>query len=212
MSPTKASAEPPFIMDDVKLLLNDLTSPESGVKFVPPARSNPATIQGNINPLAVTWTWATLAARQALIVTQDDVGKYGLQSVTNSLFRLTSVNPSVWQPVASNTSATWVWSNLQERQAQVVAAIDVGRIGIQTDTATMYQLTGATPPVWQPIPNPTATSSPFELFGGSDDRKPEEECGRLSRRHAQSGGSLWPEPFRRQPLASDTHETDHSVV
>ena len=113
-----------FIMDDVKLLFGDLTTPEAGVKFTPPLRANPATIQGKINPPAITWTWADEATRQAQPVTHDDIGKYGLQSDINVLFQLTSMTPLVWQP------------------AQTVTPDDVGKIGIQTDINTLSRPAG----------------------------------------------------------------------
>src|SRR5579859_1397110 len=168
MSPNNR-VQPQFIMDDVKLLFNDLTTPETGVKFNPPQRANPATIQGNIKPPAVTWTWADQPTRQAQVVTQDDLGKYGIQTDANILFQLTSAMPVVWQPVQIGTTATWSWANLAARTAQTVTQDDVGKIGIQTDINTLYQLTKAVPPIWQPVPNPTNTSSPFELSTGAAD-------------------------------------------
>jgi hypothetical protein len=166
---TNGQTQPQFIMDDVKLLFNDLTTPETGVKFNPPLRSNPATIQNNIHPPEIKWTWADQAARLALVSTQDDVGKYGIQTDANILFRLTSVAPPVWQPVQAGTTATWTWANQAARAAQGVTQDDLGKVGIQTDINTLYELTNVTPPVWQPVPNPTNTSSPFELSTGAAD-------------------------------------------
>ncbi len=170
MSPN-VPVQPQFIMDDVKLLFNDLTAPETGVKFNPPQRANPASIQSNIKPPKLTWTWADQPARLALAVTQDDIGKYGIQTDVNVLFQLTSASPDpvVWQRVQIGTTATWTWSNVAERTSQSVAQDDVGKIGIQTDINTLYQLTNATPPIWQIVPNPTNTSSPFELSTGASD-------------------------------------------
>ncbi len=108
-------AQNSFIMDDVKLLLKELTAPETGVNFSPPQRATTATIESAIRP--PTWTWVNLAARTAQPVTQDDVGK----------------------------------------------------VGIQADTNTLYQLTNAAPPIWQPVPNPANTSSPLELSTGAAD-------------------------------------------
>src|SRR5467141_379576 len=80
---------PQFIMDDVKLLFGDLTTPEMGVKFNPPSRANPATIQNNIGaPPTTSWTWADEGTRLAQVVSQNDVGKYGIQTSTNMLYRL----------------------------------------------------------------------------------------------------------------------------
>ncbi len=139
MSPN-GQPQPQFIMDDVKLLFHDLTSPESGVTFNPPTRANPATIQSNIHPPAITWTWTDQAARLGLVVNQSDVGKYGLQSDANMLFRLTGATPPVWQPVQTGTTATWTWKNQAARLAEAVTQDDVGKIGIQTDINTLELL------------------------------------------------------------------------
>src|SRR5262249_52749120 len=97
-------------------------------------------------------------------------GKYGLQTDINTLFRLSSVSPKVvWQPVQNFTTATWTWPNAAARNAQPVTTNDVGKIGVQTDIDTYYRLTGATPAVWQAMPNPTNASSPFELSTGASD-------------------------------------------
>ena len=163
---TQAQAQ--LIMDDVKLLFNSLSTPESNVTFDPPSRANPATIQANINPPALTWTWPNAAGRQAQSISMPDAGKYGLQTDINTLFQLTSVTPAVWQPVHI-TATTWTWPNLVARNAQPVTPDDLGKIGIQTDINVLYQLTCATPPVWQPVANPTNTSTPFELSTGAAD-------------------------------------------
>lgn len=166
---TNGQTQPQFLMDDVKLLFNDLTTPETGVKFNPPLRSNSATIQNNIYPPKITWTWADQAARLALVINKEDVGKYGIQTDANILFRLTSAAPAVWQPVQAGTTATWTWANQAARAAQAVTQEDLGKVGIQTDINTLYELTSVTPSVWQPVPNPTNTSSPFELSTGAAD-------------------------------------------
>lgn len=169
MSPTNNSQEPPFIMNDVQLLFDNLTAPEAGLRFAPPLRANPAIIQSNINPPALTWTWADLAARQAQVVAQVDIGKYGVQTDANTLFRLTNATPVVWQPVLTGTTLTWTWLNQAARMNEVVTQDDVGKIGIQTDINTLYELARAVPPAWQPVPNPTNSSSPFELSTGAAD-------------------------------------------
>jgi hypothetical protein len=167
-NPTNPGQTPAqFIMNDVKLLFSDLTTPETGVVFNPPSRANPATIRNNINP--PTWIWANQAARQSQIVTRDGVGNYGLQTDVNVAFQLSAANPAVWQPIQTGSNATWTWANLTARTKQVVAQIDVGKYGIQTDIQTLYQLTSPTPPVWKTIPNGTNTSSPFELSKGASD-------------------------------------------
>jgi hypothetical protein len=167
-TPTSPS-DPQFVMDGVKLLVGDITSPESPVKFDPATRADPASIQNNIAPPAISWTWADDAARQALPVTQDDVGKYGYQVDVNTQFKLTGVSPVVWQPFITGTIATWTWPNVTARLAEKVLPADAGKSGIQTDTNVMYQLIAATPAVWKPIPNPTNTSTPFEISQGASD-------------------------------------------
>jgi hypothetical protein len=155
--------QPQFIMDDVKLLFNDLTTPETGVKFNSP-------LKAGFNPPAITWTWPDETGRLAQSVTENDVGKYGIQADVNILFRLSSTDPSLWQPVQPGTPITWTWMNLAARTAQAVTPDDVGKVGIQTDINTLYQLTNAAAtPVWQMIPNPANTSSAFELSTGPAD-------------------------------------------
>jgi hypothetical protein len=157
-------------MDDVKLLFGDLTTPETSVKFDPPSRANPSTIQSTIHPPEATWIWADDTAREGQPVGQNDLGKYGLQTNINTMFRLAGVSPNViWQPVQSFTTATWTWPNATARIGQPVTQNDVGKVGLQIDIDTYYQLTGATPRVWQRVPNPTNSSSPFELSTGASD-------------------------------------------
>jgi hypothetical protein len=161
---------PPFIDTDVKLLLTELTSPEMPVKFDAPPRSTPGTIQSTINPPQATWTWPTQAARDAEVVADVDVGKYGLETDVNRLFRLASASPTpVWQPVQDFTTATWTWLNITARISQPVLPGDVGKVGYQSDTDTYYLLSSAAPPVWQPVPNPTGTSQPIEISTGAAD-------------------------------------------
>ncbi len=161
---------PPFIMHDVRLLFGNLTTPETTVQFNPPSRANPTTIQNNIHPPEATWNWANQSVRENQPVTAIDVGKYGLQADVNTLFRLSSVSPTiVWQPVQNFTIATWTWANLTARNAQPITKNDIGKIGVQTDIDMYYQLTGAVPPIWQPVPNPANSSAPFELSTGASD-------------------------------------------
>jgi hypothetical protein len=156
-------------MDDVKVLLSSVTTPENEVNFNPPSRSNPATIKNSIAPPEATWTWADNTVRDAQHVNQSDIGKYGIQTDTNTLFRLVSVSPLVWDPVQDFTSATWTWPNLSARNSQLVTPSDVGKTGFQTDINTYYRLTRAAPKVWQAIANPTNASPLFELSTGAAD-------------------------------------------
>jgi hypothetical protein len=168
-SPDGPASVPSFIMDDVRLLLSDLTSPESEVKFDPPARANPATIEDTIHPPQATWTWANEAARLGQQVGPGDLGKYGLQIDTSTLYRLASLSPLRWVPVRDFTKATWTWQNVTARNAEQVTANDVGKVGYQVDTNTYYRLSGTPPAVWQAVPDPSSTSAPFELSTGAAD-------------------------------------------
>jgi len=156
-------------MDDVKLLLSDLSSPESGVKFDPPARANTSTIENTIHPPQATWTWANQAARVAQQIEEIDLGKYGLQTDTSTLYRLVSLSPVRWQPVQDFTTASWTWPNVTSRNTEQVTTNDIGKVGYQVDTNTYYRLTSTPPAVWQPVPNPSNTSPPFELSTGAAD-------------------------------------------
>jgi hypothetical protein len=194
--------QPQFIMDDVKLLFNSLTTPETGVQFNPPSRANPATLQNNIHPPMITWTWKDPVARGNEKVTQGDLEKYGIETDTNILFRLTSVDPVVWQPVQTVTTPTWTWANLAARNATAksVTPDDIGKIGVQTDINTLFQLTSAVPTVWQPVPNPTNTSSPFELSTGASDADSYHDFFRLQ----IAFGDVWAELLdQRIPLLAN---------
>ncbi len=163
---------PQYVIDDVERLLSDLTTPETQVKFDAPSRANPATIQNTISPPAATWHWATNAAQvgQNATLNPEDVGKYGLQDANHTMYRLASVTPDVvWQPIQTFSTATWTWPNVTGRLGENIAAADVGKIGLQTDIDTYYQLTDANPAIWQQVPNPTDTSAPFELSTGASD-------------------------------------------
>lgn len=161
---------PGFIDTEVKLLLSELTNPESQVKFDTASRSTPGTIQNTIDPPQATWTWANAAARTAELVTSIDVGKYGLQSDVNTLFRLASASPdAVWQAVRNFETATWTWLNITARLNEKVTPADVGKVGLQSDIDTYYQLTNAAPPVWQPIEDPTGTAPGLEISTGAAD-------------------------------------------
>jgi hypothetical protein len=167
-------------MDDVKVLLSSVTTPENEVNFNPPSRSNPATIKNSIGPPEATWTWADNTARDAQHVNQSDIGKYGMQTDTNTLFRLVSVSPLVWDPVQDFTSATWTWPNLSARNSQRVTPSDVGKTGFQTDINTYYRLTRAAPvAAWQAIANPTNASPLFELSTGAADAESFHDFFRL---------------------------------
>src|SRR5664279_987196 len=112
MSPTNPAQTPQYILDEVKLLLADVTTPESAVEFdsqpktVPTTqRATPATIRNAINP--PLWTWANLGTRNAQQVTPDDLGKIGYQKDTNTYYQLIGIVPALWQqlPDPADTSA-----------------------------------------------------------------------------------------------------------
>ncbi len=175
----RTDAASSLIMDSVKLLLSDLTTPETNVRFDPPGRANPASIQNTIHPPDTTWTWADETARDNESVDQTDVGKYGLQTDVNTLFQLSRVSPQVvWKPIYNFTTSTWTWANETARRAERVTGNDVGKIGVQTNIDTYFKLTNASPAVWQPVPNPTR-SAPFELSTGASDAESYHDFFRL---------------------------------
>jgi hypothetical protein len=176
----RSTALPQFITDDIVRLFGDLTTPETPVKFSPPSRASTGSIENTIRPPAAWWNWADEATRTRQVVTAIDIGKYGYQADVNTLFKLTSVDPSaVWQAVHDFTTASWMWRNQAERDGLQVKREDLGKVGYQADINTYYQLTGATPPVWQAVPDPTRTSSPFELSTGASDAESYHDFYRL---------------------------------
>jgi hypothetical protein len=160
---------PQFVQDGVRLLLSELTSPEAGVRFSISDRADPSTIENTIHPPQATWTWADAVARSAQVIDHGDLGRYGLQVDTGTLYRLRKVVPPLWEPVRDFTAATWTWPNQAAREAESVTPQDIGKTGYQTDTDTYYRLTGTAPVTWQPAPNPAHTSAPFELSTGAAD-------------------------------------------
>jgi hypothetical protein len=164
------SPPPAFIMNEVTLLVGDITSPETGVAFDPPSRATPASIQNTIGPPQPTWIWKDQPTRDQEPVTPLDIGKYGLETDINIMYRLSSVAPvTTWQPVTDFSNATWTWINVVARTAQPVTAADVGKIGFQSDIDTYYQLISATPAVWKAVPNPSSSSPTLELATGASD-------------------------------------------
>jgi hypothetical protein len=108
---------PEYVMKEVKLLLADISTPESAVEFdstpklsptnsVASQRATPQTIQDRINPLT-TWTWANLAERDVQQVTVQDLGKIGYETDANKYWQLTRVSPVAWlqAPNPANTSS-----------------------------------------------------------------------------------------------------------
>src|ERR1017187_2189057 len=94
---TGSSADSQFIMDDVRKIFADLTSPETNVTFNPAQRADSSSIQNTINPPLIEWTWpdenSLPNGRSAQKVQATDVGKYGLQVNTSALYELVGVEP-----------------------------------------------------------------------------------------------------------------------
>jgi hypothetical protein len=160
-----------FVNDDVAFLFKDLTTPESGVTFDPPARATTATINNTIDPPAATWTWDNQAARTLEPVNQNDLGKFGYQKDIQTLFKLVATSPRAsWQAVQDFSKATWTWANQAARLAQPVTQADLSKVGYQTNTNQFFQLTSISPSVWTEVPDPTAANpGPFELSKGASD-------------------------------------------
>lgn len=220
--PTPDHAEvPQFVQDDVRLLLSDLTSPEAPVKFSISDRADPSTIQNTIHPPQATWTWADAGARSAQVVDRSDLGRYGLQVDTGTLYRLRKVQPPHWSPVRDFTTATWTWPNQAARDAETVTPQDIGKTGYQSDTDTYYRLTGTAPAIWQLTPNPAQTSDPFELSTGAADADSFHDFFRLQIAFEDVWSELLDETIERngrqlyaawdalmETREDDTHEKD----
>src|SRR5436190_1152118 len=104
------AATPDYVMDEVKLLIGDVSTPESAVNFDPTPKTSPAdpratpgSIRDSINP---PWSWPNLAARNAQPVSDDDLGRLGYQSDTDTYYRLTRTTPKQWQQVPNPTSTS----------------------------------------------------------------------------------------------------------
>ena len=93
-APTRPTP-PADVMNDVTLLLSQVTAPETYVAFNSP-RATTDTIKGAINPANVpllAWTWEDVYARDHQAVTNDDVGKVGYQVDIDSYFELDNPGP-----------------------------------------------------------------------------------------------------------------------
>lgn len=164
------SATPPeFILDEIRLLSRDMTTPETNVDFVTPARSDSGAIEDVIRPPTPepSWVWADSEARDLQHVSDIDIGKYGLQTDIHKLFKLASILPVVWQPVRDFTVATWTWRNQKAREAENVLMADLGKIGYQVDIDKYFRLDEVNPTKWTPAANPNP--GPFELSTGASD-------------------------------------------
>jgi hypothetical protein len=105
-SPDNANGKavtPGYVMDEVKLLIGDVSTPESAVNFDPTPKTSPAaqratpgSIRDSINP---PWSWPNQAARNSQPVTEDDLGRLGHQTDTDTYYRLISTTPVQWQRV-----------------------------------------------------------------------------------------------------------------
>jgi hypothetical protein len=160
---------PEFVLKEIRLLVHNMTTPETNVSFATPARSNSGAIEDVIRPPTpeATWIWADSDARGQQHVSDIDIGKYGLQTDIHKLFKLASILPIVWQPIRDFTVATWTWRNQKARETESVLDGDLGKIGYQVDIDKFFKLDEVSPTVWKPAANPNA--GPFELSTGASD-------------------------------------------
>ena len=168
-----ATTPPDFVLEEVRLLSRDMTTPETNVSVVTAARSDSGAIEDVIRPPTpeATWIWADYEARDAQHVSEIDIGKYGLQTDIHKLFKLAGILPvpvgPVWQPARDFTVATWTWRNQNARENEHVLAGDRGKIGYQVDIDKYFKLDEVNPTVWKPAASPNA--GPFELSTGASD-------------------------------------------
>ena len=162
MSP---ATTPDFVLKEIRLLVHNMTTPETNVSFVTPARSDSGAIEDVIRPPTpeATWIWADSDARGQQHVSDIDIGKYGLQTDTHMLFKLASILPAggVWQPIRDFTAATWTWRNQKAREGEHVLDGDLGKIGYQVDIDKYFKLDEVNPTVWKPAAIPTRGRSSF---------------------------------------------------
>jgi hypothetical protein len=169
-TPDSQPTTPDFVMTEVKLLLGQLTTPETNVSFNTQSRADSNTIENSIGRLPeVAWTWADKDARDQQPVYENDIGRYGLQSDIQKIYRLVSLSPVRWQQVQDFTIATWTWRNQTARLAEVVEVGDLGKVGYQADIDSYFRLDNPTGPVWTQAANPNVTSGPFEVSTGASD-------------------------------------------
>jgi hypothetical protein len=169
-TPNSQPTTPDFVMTEIKLLLGQLTTPETNVSFNTQSRADSNTIENSIGRLPeVAWTWADNDAHAQQPVYESDIGRYGLQSDIQKVYRLVSISPVKWQQVQDFTIATWTWRNQTARLAEVVELGDVGKVGYQADIDSYFRLDNLTGPIWTQVANPNVTSGPLEVSTGASD-------------------------------------------
>jgi hypothetical protein len=90
-----ATTPPEFVLKEIRMLVQNMTTPETNVSFVTPARSDSGAIEDVIRPPTpeATWIWADSEARDQQHVSDIDIGKYGLQTDIHKLFKLAGILP-----------------------------------------------------------------------------------------------------------------------
>lgn len=128
---------PDYVMTEVRLLLGDVTPPETDVSFskqpsnVPSSRADASTIKDAINPgqPLLAWTWENDYAREHQLITSADVGSIGYQLDIDSYFKLENATGPVWslQPNPDSTSSPF---ELSTGASDAVAYHDFYRLQI----------------------------------------------------------------------------------
>jgi hypothetical protein len=127
---------PDYVMDEVKLLVAQVPTPETAVIFnAPPAspRATPDVIKGAINPAntpSLAWTWENVYARDHQQVTGDDVEKVGYQVDIDTYFRLDNTGPPATWSLWHDPNATSSPLELSTGASDAVAYHDFYRLQI----------------------------------------------------------------------------------
>jgi hypothetical protein len=122
---------PDYVMDEVKLLLSQATTPETNVTFNTQSRADVNTIKDTINPAEAQqlWTWENDYAREHQQVYSGDVGSIGYQVNIDSYFKLENATGPVWS-LEPNPDATSSGLELSTGASDAVAYHDFYRLQI----------------------------------------------------------------------------------
>jgi hypothetical protein len=139
IQPTRPTP-PDYVMDEVKLLLTQVTTPETNVTFnaqssnVQSSRADAGTIKDTIHPgpaqaPKIVWTWENYYAREHQTLTDGDVGSIGYQVDIDSYFSLDNATGPVWS-LQPNPDATSSPFELSTGASDAVAYHDFYRLQI----------------------------------------------------------------------------------
>ena len=168
MSPT---TPPEYVLKELRLLLHNLTTPETNVSFVTPARADPGAIEESIRrPPEATWTWARQRRASASSTSAPSIS-------ASTGFRPISATIQAGEHLARRVAAG---PGLHRRDVDLAepeparlktkgpGRLISGRSATRSDIDKYFRLDDVTGAYGSRRPIP-ARSAPFELSTGASD-------------------------------------------